>query len=144
MGICRILEAGSSPADGTEVIMNSKRVGGIAVGKAIARFTLTGYGVFIPVNDCEKYDLIVDFDSKLQRVQCKYTNSIASSGAFNVPLRSYVGYKPKAVMKKYVLNDFDLLYVYCSDNTEYLIPAESVIGHSTITVGVKNWLDYKL
>ena len=42
--------------------------GNIGLGKAIEYFTSNNITVAIPLNDTQKYDLIVDFNGKLQRV----------------------------------------------------------------------------
>ena len=45
--------------------------GNIGLGKAIEYFTSWGIPVSIPLNDTQKYDLIADFDNKLQRISVR-------------------------------------------------------------------------
>lgn len=50
---------------------NSKIQGNIGIGAAISYFTSMGWFLSIPLNDSQKYDLVVDIDGKLNRVQVK-------------------------------------------------------------------------
>src|SRR3990167_9786685 len=108
--------------------MNSKKKANVATGYAMAYFMSRGYTISLPVGDCEKYDLVVDFGS-LEKVQCKYTDYKKNKGGgFSVELRTYGGYREKVYSTKYEEGDFDKLYVYCSDGSQYLIPWEKVKG----------------
>ena len=124
--------------------MNSKRKGSIAVGEAIAYFISTGISVFVPVSDCDKYDLVVDQNRKFKRIQCKYSNDREKSRAFIIDLRTFGGYREKTYHTKYLDEDFDYLFIYCSNGDKYLIPAEKLLGMSQIAVGIKSWRQYKI
>ena len=123
--------------------MNSKRKGTIAVGEAISHFITNGITVLIPISDCDKYDLAVDQNGIIKRVQCKYSSDQEPSGAFSVDLRTFGGYREKTYHTKYLKEDFDLLFVFCSDGHRYLIPVDKIIGNSQIALGVKSWNEYK-
>lgn len=124
--------------------MNSKRKGSIAVGKAIAHFITKGKTVLIPISDCDKYDLVIDEDGLLKRVQCKYTNDKEKSGAFIVDLRTFGGYREKTYHRKYIEEDFDYLFVYCSNGNKYLIPVKEIFAKSQIVIGSKSWNEYNI
>lgn len=51
--------------------MDSKRKGSIAVGQAVAHFIAQGISVLIPISDCDKYNLAVDLDNVIRKIQCK-------------------------------------------------------------------------
>ena len=122
--------------------VNSKRKGSFAVGEAIAHFIGLGNTVLLPVSDCDKYDLAVESQGDIQRVQCKYSDDKEASGAYIVELRTFGGYRDKTRHIKYIKDDFDYLFVYCSNKEKYLIPAEEVIGKSKLSVGKKSWRQY--
>ncbi len=124
--------------------MNSKRKGSLAVGHAIAYFINNNCSVFIPVSDCDKYDLVIDQNGSFQKVQCKYSGSKAKSGGFIVDLRTFGGYRDKTYYIRYGKDDFNLLFVYCSNGDKYLIPEEKVRNMSGLAVGGKSWNEYKL
>lgn len=66
------------------------------------------------------------------------------SGAFIVDLQTFGGYRDKTYFTKYLKEDFDYLFIYCSNGDNYLIPTERIIGKSQLGVGVKSWKDCKL
>jgi hypothetical protein len=124
--------------------VNSKRKGSVAIGEAIVYFTNINESVFIPVSDCDKYDLIVDEKGILRKVQCKYSDDKEKSGGFIVDLRTFGGYRGKTYHTKYTRDDFDYLFIACSNKDKYLVPVESVWDKSQIVVGNKSWNEFKL
>ena len=50
---------------------NSKKQGDAGLGQAIAYFTSQGYDVSLPLTDSADWDLIVEMESGLKRVQVK-------------------------------------------------------------------------
>lgn len=71
--------------------MNTKQLGNIGLGQAIAYYSIKGYCISIPLNDSQDYDLIVDIEGYLHKVQVKFTSSKAPSGNYVVGLRSISG-----------------------------------------------------
>jgi len=51
--------------------MNSKNKGNIGESQALAEFTKRGIQVSIPFGDNARYDLIADFNGKLNKIQVK-------------------------------------------------------------------------
>lgn len=106
----------------------TQRKGDIALAKAISTFTEYGYDVSLPITESAAYDLIVDLEGNLYRVQVKY-----SSGK-EVDLRRIHSNSKGYVVKKYAELSYDLLYVLRGDSKEFIV---SDINHnqSTITPG---------
>lgn len=50
---------------------NKKRQGSIAVTEAIRYYTKKGYAVFVPVSDVSRFDILVEKESKILRVEVK-------------------------------------------------------------------------
>jgi hypothetical protein len=124
-------------------MVNSKRKGSLAVGEAIAFFTKNNESVFIPVSDCDKYDLVVYGSGTFKKIQCKYSNDTVKSGGYIVDLRTFGGYREKTYHNKYIKDDFDFLFVLCGNGNTYLIPIEKIIEKSQIVLGVKSWNEFK-
>ena len=61
--------------------------GNIGLGKAIEYFTSNQMTVSVPLNDTQKYDLAVEIDGKLSRVQVKTSRNRTASGAYQILLR---------------------------------------------------------
>lgn len=69
---------------------------------AIAHFAKQGYTVSVPLTDSQKYDLIVEIEGVLNKVQIKTTFTKNPSGAYVVGLRTiYMGSNGKAVVKPF-------------------------------------------
>lgn len=105
----------------------TQRKGDIAVAKAIANFTEREYDVSVPLTESAPYDLIVDFDGTLQRVQVKY------SSARCVDLRRIHSNSTGYVVKTYEDRSFDQLYVYVPNDGEFLIRADK-LNKRSVTV----------
>ena len=126
------------------MLINSKRKGSFAIGEAINYFLQKNDSVFVPISDFDKYDLVINKNGVFKKVQCKYSSDKAHSGGFIVDLRTFGGYRDKTYHNKYLKDDFDLLFIYCSDGSRYLIPAENVWKKSQIVLGIKSWNEFKL
>jgi len=86
---------------------NSQSQGNVGMGQAIAHYTQLGYTVSLPLNDCQEYDLVVEYPDGLKRVQVKTTRHTAPSGNYIVNLRTMSGYKDKY---DYKIGDYDILF----------------------------------
>lgn len=84
-----------------------------------------GYSVSFPYGHNNRYDLIVDRNEKLERVQVKYVNSDGIT--IKISCRSVNKENGKLVKHKYTKNDIEWLAVFDSfDNTCYFIPSEEL------------------
>jgi hypothetical protein len=109
--------------------------GNVGEAAAILFFTKSGYVVSKPLFENTPYDLIVD-KGTLQRVQVKTTNHKKPSGSYSVELRTKGGNTSwNGVVKVVESASCDLLYVYCEDGSEYLIPVSLISGQSSVTLG---------
>lgn len=110
----------------------NKERGNAGLSCAIAYFGMNGYTVSIPLNDTQDYDLIVDKDGLLQRVQVKST-SVYRYGAYQVSLRSCGGTKGKPY-KTVIQSEADLLFVLCGDGSMFLIPVSELSQSTTLAL----------
>jgi hypothetical protein len=122
--------------------MNTKQQGTVGMGAAIAYFTFIGYIVSIPLNDSQKYDLVVDDGKKLNRVQVK-TSRFRKFKAFYVQVQQSGGSRKAATRTKFNNKSSDLLFVWCVDGSIYLIPSKHVTATNGFTLGPK-YAKYKL
>lgn len=111
--------------------MKSKQQGNVGLGQAIAYFTAKGHVVSIPLNDSQDYDLIVEIDSELKKVQVKTTNCVSPSGAMIVSLKSDSTY----TYKEFNNNATDYLFVYSFEGFSYLIPCANITQKTGMYVG---------
>ncbi len=94
----------------------TQRKGDIAVSQAISTFTKLGFDVSIPLTESAHYDLVVDSNEGLKRVQVRYTSKR------DVDLRRVHSNSQGYVVKKAQENAYDWLYVYKETGEEYLVP----------------------
>lgn len=116
--------------------MNSKIQGNIGVGKAISYFTELGYIVSIPLTDAQKYDLVVDINNILHKVQVK-TTTFKVGSVYQVLLKTNGGNRSRST--EYLFNnaDSDLLFVWCEDGSMFNIPTKDITNTSTLNLGEK-------
>lgn len=103
----------------------TQRKGDTATAQALSTFTRMGYDVSIPFTESAAYDLIVDVNDTLYRVQCKYTS------AKEVGLRRIHSNTTGYVTKKTPENAYDWLYVLNKEGSEFLIQ-ECLSGRTSI------------
>ena len=100
---------------------------------AIAYYGSNGYTVSVPLNDTQDYDIVVDMDGKLNKVQVKATAYLDKNGSYQIPLRSISGTTRKPY-KTVSETDIDLLFCLCGDGTMFSIPASAIENKNVITL----------
>lgn len=93
----------------------TQRKGDGAVAQAIASFTRRGWDVSIPLTESAAYDLVVDDEGQLQRVQCKYVTGR------QVDLRRIHSNSGGFVVKRCAVDAYDWLYVLNAAGQEFLV-----------------------
>lgn len=113
---------------------NTKRQGDAGVAAALYYYvTVCGYGVSLPFGDSERYDLIVDKNNTLYRVQCK-TSTCVRNASYQVTLTTSGGNGSTTTKKTLSTEEADTLFVWCSDGAMYEIPISSVEGMKMIVL----------
>lgn len=123
--------------------MSTKQQGLVGIGAAIAYFTSAGQTVSMPINDSQDYDMVVEIDKSLKKVQVKTTRYVKPSGAYCVTLKSSGG-TAGTVYATVATGSADLMFVLTESGDKYLIPVEAfkdVAGSLTLS---DKWLKFKL
>ncbi len=117
---------------------NTKKQGDIGLGAAIAYFVSSGFTVSIPLTDSQPYDLVVDIDGRLCRVQVKTTKYRGRSGkAYYISLPVKGGNRTgTGKIKAFDKSAVDYVFIFTEDGSQYLIPS-SVCGNT-----VRLWHKY--
>jgi len=108
---------------------SNKERGNAGLAIAIAYFGANGYTVSVPLNDTQDYDLIVEINGELQKVQIKATG-YKTNGNYTVNLKSAGGTKG-TIYKRVNETKVDLLFVLCENMDMYLIPKEEFLKYSS-------------
>ena len=111
----------------------NKEKGNSGLGMAIAFFSTNGYTVSIPLNDTQDYDLIVEKDGVMQRVQVKSTGCIGKGGNYQVALKSCGGTSGKTY-KTIKDTDVELIFILTEKQEMYLIPKREIKNSSTLSL----------
>ncbi len=117
--------------------------GTMGVGLAIGYFCSIGCVVSIPINDNQKYDLLVEIDGVIKRVQVKSTG-FKKRNKYVVELRTIC---PKKLSTNHITRfdktKIDILVIVTEEKTMYVIPTENFIAKSGITLSEK-YDEYKV
>lgn len=107
--------------------------------EAIRYYTRQGYVVSVPMTEACRYDLIVDDGDTLKRIQCKTSSRVNDAGTFEVNLGTSGGNQSWRGQKKPLsAEEFDELFIWCSDDSTWIIPSREVDGRSSMSVGKFN------
>lgn len=102
--------------------------------ECLKSFIELGYHCSIPYGDCARYDVIVDIDNKLYRVQCKTSNwskdTVKEKVAFEISTRTTTTNTKTTVRKTYSIDEVDLFFTFF-EGKAYLIPAEEIAGKTS-------------
>ena len=104
--------------------MNTKLKGDIAEQAVILFALKKEWGVLIPVGDRLAYDLALDINSKLIRIQVKSAWFDRKSENYVVDTRRTKTNRRIMRREYYKNNDFDFAVVYVDEDLFYVFPAE--------------------
>ena len=114
-----------------------KQQGNIALTHAIHYFTKKQNIVSLPINDSQDYDLIVDIDSTLCKVQVKSTIQVSRCNIPTVSVKSSGGTYGK-IYGNVKTSSANLLYIYhITLDKAWLIPITDSLPASSINLGEK-------
>lgn len=121
----------------------SKKQGDAGLGIAIAWFASHRMPVSIPLTDSQEYDLVVDVEEELKKVQVKTTSYKNKYGNYEVDLRTATNTSTRRDHKNMDLTKIDFVFIVCNDGALYLIPSEKMESVSRITLG-KKYAEFKV
>lgn len=116
--------------------INTKKQGDMGLGFAICYFTSIGQTVAIPLTDSQDYDLIVDFNNILKKIQiksCSYKRKY-----FEVNLSIKGGNRTgTGKIKRFNNSNCDYLFIVVNQSKQYLIPTEDLKARCNLVLGPK-------
>ena len=119
--------------------INTKYLGNLTELQCITRFYELGYPVSIPYGDSEKYDMILDVNGRLYRLQCKHANlHINESGLhdyLSIKTTWESGYTRYTTAKRnqYTKQDCDY-FVTHYEGKNYLVPVEQCSNEKNLRI----------
>ena len=124
--------------------MKPKDKGDLAAANAIAYFMTNGYEVCLPIGDKRPYDLVVEQDGTLFRVQVKYAGFYKGINKYKAALRTMGGNQSYYAAKKYKDDDFDLLFIYVGDGRKFLIPWNKLENRNSVSIEASKFSRYEV
>ena len=113
--------------------MNTKDKGNIGEAIVLAEFIKRQIQVSIPFGDNARYDLIADFNGKLNKIQIKYCSRVSENNSFVCQCSSSTNHTTNKCLSTYE-NDVDYIAFYLANyNKSLLVPIEDLKGKQTIT-----------
>ena len=108
--------------------MNSKDKGNIGEAVILAEFVKNNIQVAIPFGDNARYDLIAEFNGRLNRIQVKYCNQkVTENNSISCPCASSTNHTTNKNYTTYE-NDIDYFCFYLAEWDELLIVPIEQIG----------------
>lgn len=131
--------------------MNTHQIGNIVELEVMLAFTRLGYSVSTPYGNSNRYDLVVDIDGQLLRIQCKKSTEECDGDAFRFDTRNTHYYKGTTRHVYYDATEIDY-FATINRGKCYLIPVSEChrgmrLRHRISTLQNKNinWAaDYEL
>lgn len=112
--------------------LNTKQKGNVTELACILALVQLGYVVSVPYGNTGRYDLVVDINNKLYRIQCKTSRGEKDGNAFSFSTSSIsTHYSKRKVTTHTYENDIDM-FMTCYDNKVYMIPIFSVKKYSCV------------
>ncbi len=110
-------------------MLDTKQIGNLTELQCITRLYELGYPISIPFGDSEKYDLILDVNNNLYRVQVKHGtmefNENGEPDVLIIKTRWQSGYTKTSSYKNHKYTKFDCDFIGTFyDGKVYLIPIE--------------------
>lgn len=114
--------------------MNSKSKGNIGEAVILAEFVKRNIQVSIPFGDNARYDLIAEFNNKLNKIQVKYCSELATSDSIECKCASSTNHTTNKHYTTY-FNDVDYICCYLQPwDLSIIIPIDEIGNKKTFTV----------
>ena len=112
--------------------MDTKLKADIAESAVATELLFRGFNVMRPVGDRLPYDLAIDRDGKLLRIQVKHAWYDKSKRMYLVDSRQTKTNRRRMIRKKYSNQDFDFVIICLSDRrVYYIMPVEIFNGYAS-------------
>lgn len=115
---------------------NTKKVGNLTELQCATRLYELGCAVSIPFGNSEKYDLIIDWNDRLYKVQVKHANELVKDGEiYAIKFKTYwTGHNNSGyTVHKYQAEDTDYFATFYNGEC-YLVPQSECSNEKTLRI----------
>ena len=118
-----------------ENVSNSNLRGNIGLTYAIAYYSKLGYIVSLPITDSQDYDILIDTETVIKKVQVKTVSfKDKRTGNYAVCLKTNSGFKNNRTFKDFSENSSDILFVLTEEGICYSIPRDRITAKTQLTL----------
>lgn len=121
---------------------NTKKQGDIGEARAVYEYTRLGWVVCTPLCDSAKYDLIIERDGEIKRVQVK-TSSYSRDGKYEVHLATLGGNQSYKTSRNRKDGDYDELFVLVDSGDCWMVPAD-LLKRTKVTISSSKFDEFKV
>jgi hypothetical protein len=126
------------------VFVNWRLQGDIGEASAIEWLTSKGAAVAIPFGHSPDWDLLIEWQECLYRVQVK-TSTFVSHGRWAVRVATSGGNQSwNRIVKRFSCERCDYLFVHVGDGRRWLIPSHAVEASTSIKLGGPKYCEYEV
>ena len=115
----------------------NKQKGDIGEAKCLAKMVELGVPVSLPFGDNQRYDMVIEWNGRLERVQVKYSSSTENEGSIIFKISSSTNHTTNKHCDTYVGDVEGFLLYNAIDDEVYYLPIETVGSKKTITIRTK-------
>jgi hypothetical protein len=117
--------------------MNRRLIGDQGLATAILHYTRCGHIVSVPTTEATRYDLVIDKEGQLLRVQVKTTTRRDGRDSYIVDLRTRGGARRTEADGQWVSPaECDLVFVLTGDGKAWELPVMVAAGRSELSLHV--------
>ena len=124
--------------------MKPKEKGDLAVANAIHYYMTNGYEVCLPIGDKRPYDIIVEVEGLVKRVQVKFAGFYNGVKQHKVALRITGGNQSFNSVKKYSFEDFDELFIFTESGRKFAIPWSDITARNELNIEHSKYSRYEI
>jgi hypothetical protein len=130
-------------------LINRTRQGDLGEGSAVDWFLRQGAVVALPLGYSPDYDVIVDLDGRLARVQVKTSVVQRPTSAGDVRYRVFIATMGgnrswNGLVKRFDSSRFDLLFALCGNGRRWLIPSNRIDAQRVIALGGSKYSEFEI
>ena len=127
------------------MFVNPRQQGDLGEASALQWLAARGYAIAIPFGHSPNWDLIIEQDGSLFRVQVKTCTRRTPEGNWNVMLCTRGGNQSWSGTTKYFdAARCDYLFAHTGDGRRWFIPSRVVEGRAGITLGGSKYAEYEV
>lgn len=114
--------------------LNNSKQGDVGLTGAMFWFSKNGYNISLPITDTQAYDLLVEKNGVIHRVQVKTTKFKDKSSNFSVVLKTSGRRASGNVWKLFDNTASDILFIVTAEGVFYNIPSPMIKSKCAINL----------